>query len=288
MSVTVIGWDGSPAQAARLDEAALVIGPAALLAELKVSAPTASDDALPQVLDDHLEHGEGPAVVVAQGDPGFFGAVRALRAHGVKPEVLPAKALATSAFACAGLHWEDALVVSPAGPHQLARAVNACRAHPKVAVLCVPGVGPSELARELAPTTPRALIVCEDLGGPAQRVTHSRMGEATTRPWKDPDVVLVLDPAHHSRERAWVAGARPGPREWALPFGTGLPPRYARSCWPSWVRGSAIWSGTWARARVRSPSSAPGSALRSSPSNATRTPAPGCAPACSPTASRSR
>ncbi|KAB8190865.1 cobalamin biosynthesis bifunctional protein CbiET [Nonomuraea phyllanthi] len=225
--ITVVGWDGQgfPAKAMdRLNEARLVVGPDAVLGQLKLTAPTVPGDALLDALDDHLEHGEGPAVVVAPGDPGFFGVVRTLRAHGLKPEVIPAIPLVTRAFACAGINWEDALVVAPAGPEQLDRAVNACRAHPKVAVLVAPGAGPAEIARGLAPTTPRALIVCEDLGGPDERVTHSRMGEATTRPWKDPDVVLVIDPLHRPKEPSWVAGARPGPAEWALPGEGALPP----------------------------------------------------------------
>ncbi|MDP4501540.1 SAM-dependent methyltransferase [Nonomuraea sp. NBC_00507] len=224
--ITVVGWDGSELSAKavdRLHEARLVVGPDAIVGQLTLTAQTAADESLLQTLDDHLEQGEGPAVVIAEGDPGFFGVVRTLRAHGIKPEVLPAKSLVTRAFACAGLNWEDALVVAPAGPHQLNRAVNACRAHPKVALLVAPGVGPGEIARELAPTTPRALIVCEDLGGPDERVTHSRMGEATTRPWKDPDVVLVIDPLHQPKEHSWVAGAQPGPAEWALPFESRIP-----------------------------------------------------------------
>ncbi|WP_188192239.1 bifunctional cobalt-precorrin-7 (C(5))-methyltransferase/cobalt-precorrin-6B (C(15))-methyltransferase [Nonomuraea sp. SYSU D8015] len=224
--ITVVGWDGSELSAKAVDRlhgAGLVVGPDAIIGQLKLTAPTAADGALLETLDDHLEHGEGPAVVIAEGDPGFFGVVRKLRAHGIRPDVLPATSLVTRAFACAGLNWEDALVVAPSGPHQLNRAVNACRAHPKVALIVAPGVGPGEVARELAPTTPRALIVCEDLGGPDERVTHSRMGEATTRPWKDPDVVLVIDPLHQPKEPSWVAGAQPGPPEWALPFESGLP-----------------------------------------------------------------
>ncbi|MFG3442298.1 precorrin-6Y C5,15-methyltransferase (decarboxylating) subunit CbiT [Nonomuraea sp. NPDC047897] len=225
--ITVVGWDGSELSAGavdRLREAALVIGPDAVVGRLRLTAATATDERLLATLDHHAEHGEGPVVVVAEGDPGFFGAVRELRAHGLHPEVLPAASLVTRAFACAGLNWEDALVVAPSGPHQLRRVVNACRAHPKVALLVTPGVGPAEIARELAPTTPRALIVCEDLGGPDQRVTHSRMGEATTRPWKDPDVVLVVDPLHKGAPPGWVAGAQPGPAEWALPAAGRIPP----------------------------------------------------------------
>jgi precorrin-6Y C5,15-methyltransferase (decarboxylating) len=225
--ITVVGWDGSELSAgaaSRLREAALVVGPAAVLGRLRVTAATAAADGhLLQTLDGHLERDTGPAVVIAEGDPGFFGVVRELRAHGLRPEVIPAAGLVSRAFARAGLNWEDALVVAPSGPRQLVRAANACRAHPKVALLVTPGVGPAEIARELAPTTPRALIVCEDLGGPDERVTHSRMGEATTRPWKDPDVVLVLDPLHRPGPVGWVAGMRPGPSEWALPFESRLP-----------------------------------------------------------------
>ncbi|MET7462142.1 SAM-dependent methyltransferase [Nonomuraea sp. NPDC005501] len=257
--ITVVGWDGSELSAEavdRLHAATLVVGPGALLGRLELSAAVVPDDTLLQphdrilpephdrtlpethdrtllqphgrtlleTLDRHAEEGGGPVVVLTQGDPGFFGVVRSLRAHGLRPEVLPATALVTRAFACAGLPWEDALVVAPAGPHHLGRVVNACRAHPKVAILVTPGVGPAEIARELAPTTPRSLIVCQDLGGPDRRVTHSRMGEATTRPWKDPDVVLVIDPLHRPGPPGWVAGAQPGPAEWALPLGGPLPP----------------------------------------------------------------
>lgn len=217
--ITVIGWDGSELSANALDllkRATLVAGPDRIVRHLGLTEAVSTDDLL-TTLDDHLEHGEGEAVVLAEGDPGYFGVVRELREHGIKPEVLPAITLAARAFARAGLHWDDALVVAPTGAEQLNKVVNACRAHPKVALLVAPGVGPAEIARELAPTTPRSLIVCEDLGGPDERVTHSRMGEATTRPWKDPDVVLVLDPLYKPQARGWLAGQRPGPGEWALP-----------------------------------------------------------------------
>lgn len=172
--------------------------------------------------------GEGAAagiVVLAPGDPGFFGIVRALRDRGHSPEVLPAASVVARAFARAGIGWDDAVVVSARG-EGFRRAVNVCRAHRKVAVLTGPGAGPAELARALAPSTPRTFVVCENLGGPDERVSWPRMGEATTRTWRDPDVVLVLDRAWRAEVTGprWIAGAAPGPREWALPadaFDTG-------------------------------------------------------------------
>ncbi|WP_242905337.1 hypothetical protein [Actinomadura terrae] len=134
--------------------------------------------------------------------------------------------LAGLAFARAGLSPDGALVVSA---RELRRAVNVCRAHPKVAVLTAPDAGPAELARALFPQTPRSFVVCEGLDGPEERIVHVRPAEATTRPWTNPDVVLVLDDRRPPEENGWIHGAALGPSEWALPqeaFGdaTGLEP----------------------------------------------------------------
>jgi precorrin-6Y C5,15-methyltransferase (decarboxylating) len=234
-SLVVLGHDGSPLpDEARelLERASLVAGGARSLAAVPVPAGArtvvlgelrAALDAIDAELD--REDDQGRVVVVASGDPGFFGIVRALRGRGRRPRVIPALSSVARAFARAGMPWDDALVVSAHG-RELRRAVNACRAHPKVAVLTGPGAGPAELARELFPQTPRTFVVCEDLGGSHERVVHVRPAEATTRPWRDPNVVLVLDPRRVAAggEPSWIAGPRPGPSEWALPdaaFGPG-------------------------------------------------------------------
>ncbi|GLW65475.1 precorrin-6y C5,15-methyltransferase subunit CbiE [Actinomadura rubrobrunea] len=220
--ITVIGYDGSPLPAEareRLAEAALVVGGARHLAAVPVpdGARRVVLGDVAAALDEIDKAGADARVaVVASGDPGFFGIVRALRERGHRPRVLPALSSAARAFARAGLPWDDALVVSAHG-RELRRAVNACRAHPKVAVLTAPGAGPAELARELFPQTPRTFVVCENLGEPDERVVHVRPAEATTRPWRDPNVVLVLDPSRTVGDKRWIAGAPPGPAGWALP-----------------------------------------------------------------------
>ncbi|ACY96899.1 MULTISPECIES: bifunctional cobalt-precorrin-7 (C(5))-methyltransferase/cobalt-precorrin-6B (C(15))-methyltransferase [Thermomonospora] len=221
--ITVIGHDGSPLpEPARqaLAEAALVVGGARHLAALPVpeTARTVVMGDVTAALEEIGEQAEktGGVVVVASGDPGFFGIVRALRERGHRVRVLPAISSVAAAFARAGLPWDDALVVSAHG-RELRRAVNACRAHPKVAVLTGPGAGPAELGRALFPQHPRVFVVCEDLGGPHERVVRCRPAEATTRPWRDPNVVLVLDETRPAAPRGWIAGARPGPDRWALP-----------------------------------------------------------------------
>src|SRR5690242_6653697 len=61
---------------------------------------------------DALAACDGDAVVLASGDPGFFGIVRALRERGLPCTVLPAVSSVAMAFARLGLPWEDAAVVS--------------------------------------------------------------------------------------------------------------------------------------------------------------------------------
>ena len=57
---------------------------------------------------DALAAHDGDAVVLASGDPGFFGIVRALRERGLDCVVLPAVSSVALAFARAGLPWDDA------------------------------------------------------------------------------------------------------------------------------------------------------------------------------------
>ena len=224
--VTVIGWDGSPlsqtAQAA-LDAATLVVGGTYQLANLKI--PTGADRmALGSVelaarrVADH----RGTAVVVAEGDPGFFGVVRTLRRpeHGLELEVLPAVSSVAAAFARAGMPWEDAQVVSTHG-RGLRRAVNVCRAYPKVAVLTAPGAGPSELALMLRDVH-RTFVVCEALGTPDEEVTVLTSDRVADRLWRDPNVVLVVggSPREPVPASGWLAGRPldfPAPeRGWAF------------------------------------------------------------------------
>jgi precorrin-6y C5,15-methyltransferase (decarboxylating) CbiE subunit len=139
---------------------------------------------------DALDAHDGEAVVLASGDPGFFGIVRALRDRGLDCLVLPAVSSVAQAFARAGLPWDDAVVVSAHG-RELRAAVNVCRAYPKVAVLTGPGQGPAEIGAALA-GWPRRLLVAEDLGAPGERLTGCSPADAAQGEWSDPNVVLSL------------------------------------------------------------------------------------------------
>ncbi|MFH9553993.1 precorrin-6y C5,15-methyltransferase (decarboxylating) subunit CbiE [Streptomyces sp. NPDC017435] len=162
-------------------------------------------------------------VVLASGDPGFFGIVRAL-AERFGPELLdvrPGVSSVATAFARLGLTWDDAVVVSAHG-RDPRTAVNVCRAHPKVAVLTGPGAGPAELGAALARSAPgRVLVVARALGDPAgERVERVSPDEAAGRDWGTAvSVVLCLDEARVLGPVRTLAGPGIRPAGWALDEG---------------------------------------------------------------------
>ncbi|MEU7472324.1 precorrin-6y C5,15-methyltransferase (decarboxylating) subunit CbiE [Streptomyces sp. NPDC044984] len=160
---------------------------------------------------------ERPVVVLASGDPGFFGIVRAL-AERFGPErldVRPGVSSVSAAFARTGLTWDDAVVVSAHG-RDPRTAVNLCRAHPKVAVLTGPGAGPAELGAALRDTG-RVLVVASALGSAEERVERVTPAEAAARDWGAAvNVVLCLDEARALGPVRTVAGGVGRPAGWAL------------------------------------------------------------------------
>ncbi|MGV9243677.1 precorrin-6y C5,15-methyltransferase (decarboxylating) subunit CbiE [Streptomyces sp. NPDC003710] len=230
--VTVIGWDGSPLTAAArsaLGAATLVAGAAHHLAlpEVPQTAERIRLGSLGLAARRIAGH-RGTAVVLADGDPGFFGVVRTLRApeFGLEVEVVPAVSSVAAAFARAGMPWDDAQVVV-AHRRTLRRAVNVCRAHAKVAVLTSPGAGPAELGL-LLDGVHRTFVICEELGTEREQVTVVTSDKAADHTWRDPNVVIVIGgPASATDDGGWIAGRDPGtgPRGWALSaetYGGGL------------------------------------------------------------------
>jgi precorrin-6Y C5,15-methyltransferase (decarboxylating) len=221
--ITVVGLDGSALSARareRLAGATLVMGGRRHLRELPLpdGVPTVAlrddpADALRQVLE-----ADGDVVVLASGDPGFFGVLRLLREHVVADalEVLPGTSSVSLAFARAGLPWDDAVVVSAHG-RDLRPAVAACRAHPKVAVLTSAGAGPAELGAALSGVD-RRLCVAERLGLDGERVRWLTPAQAAACDDFDPlNVVLSVDDTRAvAADKGWLAG-RAQPAGWALP-----------------------------------------------------------------------
>ncbi|MDX6355441.1 MAG: precorrin-6B C5,15-methyltransferase / cobalt-precorrin-6B C5,C15-methyltransferase [Streptomyces sp.] len=228
--VTVIGWDGSPpsgAARAALGAATLVAGTRYHLGLSYV--PKGAEQIVLgsiEIAARRIAKHRGSAVVLADGDPGFFGVVRALRdpEHGLEVEVVPGVSAVAQGFARAGMPWDDARVVV-ATSRTLRRAVNVCRAYPKVAVLTAPGAGPAELALLLTGVH-RTFVICEALGTEHEQVTVLTSDKVADHIWRDPNVVLVVGgitstaPGVAGRG-GWIAGRDPGfpgpVRGWALP-----------------------------------------------------------------------
>ena len=283
--VTVIGCDGgpfSPQASKALATARLVIGaPRHLEAD-----PNTPDSAIPpgaerkeiKHLDealDTLDACSGPVVVLASGDPGFFGIVRALRARGIRPNVIPATSSVTLAFARLGLDWDDALVVSAHGrdPRQ---ALAAALAHPKAAILTAPRTATArDLGAELL-AAGKKVYVAERLGTPQERITDLAAEPAEpaepAEDFAEPNILIAIDPEAPESQKTpstprWLAGHQGAPDGWALPEDafehrdSMITKAEVRALILARLGPApAASSGTWARARVRWRWSAPGSA----------------------------
>ncbi|MGY1501815.1 precorrin-6y C5,15-methyltransferase (decarboxylating) subunit CbiE [Streptomyces sp. QTS52] len=229
--ITVIGTGTGaplpPDATAAVAGAALVVGARRHLAAVSAAVAEGAErvvlGALAPALDTIEEYvgKERPVVVLASGDPGFFGIVRALaeRFGAGRLDVRPGVSSVAAAFARTGLTWDDAVVVSAHG-RELRTAVNVCRARPKVAVLTGPGAGPAELGSALVGGPgARVLVVASALGDPElERVERVTPAEAAARDWGDAvSVVLCLDEAQAlARVGVTVAGSAVGPGQWAL------------------------------------------------------------------------
>lgn len=219
-SVAVIGVDGmplSPVATGLLADAGLVVGSARLLARtpLPEGIATRTLDSVAGLGSVLAEH-NGPIVLLASGDPGYFGVVRALRAKGVEPTVVPGLSCVQRAFARLGRPWDDVAVVSTHG-RDLRPVLNVCRARSAVAVLTAPGAGPAELATGLRGWS-RYLVIAEDLDGPGERLSTLPLSDVVGRAWREPNLVICLREPERSRGRPWLLGGEPTPPPggWAL------------------------------------------------------------------------
>src|SRR5690242_500740 len=237
-AVTVIGCDGGalpPGAAEALAGAALVVGTRRHLDAVCLDGPAPGSARVAELtrLEEALSeigNAGGPAVVLASGDPGFFGIVRALRARGIRPAVLPAVSSVALAFARLGLDWDDAIVLSAHG-RDPGPVTAAALAHPKAAILTAPGEPAAELAAALL-AGGRRVYAAQRLGTPGEKVAEVTSPGAVLA---DPNVLVALDPAAGGARPggdagdagatgatgatgpSWVAGHRGAPPGWALP-----------------------------------------------------------------------
>jgi precorrin-6Y C5,15-methyltransferase (decarboxylating) len=203
--ITVLGVAGGrvpPGSEAVLAGARVVAGGAAVLRALAPS--TARQVVLGAGVDAALEELVGvDAVVLASGDPGFFGIVRALRRR-VGPEELavhPAPSSVAVAFARLGLPWDDALVVSAHARDPRPALATALR-HPKVAILTDGDATPAWFAARLEG---RRLAVCARLGLDGESIAEGTASELAGREWDQPNVLVSLGaPSEAAPVEGWA------------------------------------------------------------------------------------
>jgi precorrin-6Y C5,15-methyltransferase (decarboxylating) len=200
-AIAVVGLAGEVVgkDAARAVESAdLLVGGAR---HLDAVAPSASQERLTLGGDlgsalDRVAAEPGRVCVVASGDPGFFGIVRAL-AERFGPaclEVHPAPSSVSLAFARLGLPWDDAAVVSAHG-RPLPEAARRAAAAPKAAVLTAPDAPPQDLGSELVAlgARHRRVVVCSRLGQGDEVVAETDVGGLAAGEWEPLSVVVLLD-----------------------------------------------------------------------------------------------
>jgi precorrin-6B C5,15-methyltransferase / cobalt-precorrin-6B C5,C15-methyltransferase len=157
---------------------------------------------------DAIANVSGTACVVASGDPGFFGVVRALaeRFGPHRLEVHPAPSSVSLAFARLGLPWDDATVVSAHG-RPLAEAAQLVAGCPKGAVLVSPDNPPEALGKELLSLGLGAakVAVCSRLGLEGETITHTDLAGLAGGAWDPLSVVVILQgrPVAGTAQLSW-------------------------------------------------------------------------------------
>jgi precorrin-6Y C5,15-methyltransferase (decarboxylating) len=145
---------------------------------------------------DAVDAERGRVCVLASGDPGFFGIVRALAAR-FGPEALevhPAPSSVALAFARLGLPWDDAVVVSAHG-RSLAEAATRAATVSKAAVLTSPEASPQALGAALVALGARhhRVVVASRLGDGDETVSDTDLAGLAGAEWDPRSVVVLLD-----------------------------------------------------------------------------------------------
>ena len=210
LPIIVLGVSGDAPDVAATADADLVVGGRRHLEGLPGRHLIIGGD-MRAVLEG-IDAERGVVCVLASGDPGFFGIVRAL-AERFGPEALDVRPAASSvslAFARLGLPWDDAAVVSAHG-RPLRAAARLAAASPKAAVLTSPDSPPEALGKELAVLGARhsQAVVCSRLGTTQESVNEVDVAGLAAGTWDPVSVVVLLDNEAHVAPRPALA--------WGLP-----------------------------------------------------------------------
>jgi precorrin-6Y C5,15-methyltransferase (decarboxylating) len=139
--------------------------------------------------------GEARVVVLASGDPGFYGIAGTLLRH-LPPdelEIVPHVTSLQLAFARAGVTWSDAIFTS-AHARPLAEVVGWARRAPKLGILTDRQQTPALIAQTLlaAGIADCRAVVAENLGLPDERLTDTRLSALPGLEFAPLNVLLLI------------------------------------------------------------------------------------------------
>ncbi len=193
------GLDGITAQARRLiDDADLVLGAESTLKLLPKPAAGKQRLTIGANFDEAVQQvdraGDKKVVVLASGDPLFYGVARYLcdKLGKERFEVLPHVSSMQLAFARVKESWEDAYLTNLA-THSFESIIEKIRVADTVGLFTSDRFPPSEIAKALLDQHIDyfSAYVCENLGSPDERVTHGSLSEIAREQF-DPLNVMIL------------------------------------------------------------------------------------------------
>ncbi len=192
------GLEGlSSTAVARLKEADLIVGSAPLLDKTqqfsaKKEVVGGDLDKLAMLLDKHTS---GNAVVLAGGDPLFYGTARYLcdRLGKDRFEVVPHVSTMQLAFARVKENWDEAYLTNLA-TQSLDRVLERIRTAEKIGLFTSEQVTPAILAEQLVQRgfDYFTIYVCENLGSPDERVTRGSPVEIARQKFGPLNVMILV------------------------------------------------------------------------------------------------
>ncbi|HEY2882836.1 MAG TPA: precorrin-6y C5,15-methyltransferase (decarboxylating) subunit CbiE [Pirellulales bacterium] len=194
------GLEGITAQARRLiEEAELVLGAEATLRVLPKATPGKQYVAVGANLEEAVrqlnEAGEKKIVVLASGDPLFYGVARYLcdKLGKDRFEVVPHVSSMQMAFARVKESWEDAYLTNLA-TYPLENVIEKIRVADTVGLFASDRYPPGVVARALLDQNIDYFnaYVCENLGSPDERVTYGSLGEISRDEFAPLNVMILV------------------------------------------------------------------------------------------------
>ena len=192
------GIDGITAMARSLiEQADLLVGDAETLARVPASAAArvAIGDEMAAAVDAVQSRPEGRIVVLASGDPLFYGVARYLCEKLGKDrfEVVPHVSSMQLAFARVKESWEEAYLTNLAN-HPIESVVEKTREAEKVGLFTTEVHPPSVVARALLDSGVDyfSAYVCENLGSPDERVTAAELADLVDQSFAPLNVMILV------------------------------------------------------------------------------------------------